>query len=138
MSIQSLVDTVANRVNIDQPLAEKLTGSVFSVLQHSTPEIGEKVFELLPDAKPLAESQDVLAAGSSGFLGVFSGLMDTIAGEKMSALLKAAANLRTSGLSSEQITDAGNQVFLYIRERDPNLVDQLIIAAPSIKEHFGL
>jgi hypothetical protein len=53
-------------------------------------------------------------------------------------LLKAAANLRTSGLSSEQITDAGNQVFLYIRERDPNLVDQLIIAAPSIKEHFGL
>ncbi len=29
MSIQSLVDTVANRVNIDQPLAEKLTGSVF-------------------------------------------------------------------------------------------------------------
>jgi len=137
MSIQSLVDTVANRVNIDQPLAEKLTGSVFSVLQHSTPEIGEKVFELLPDAK-LAESHDVLAAGSSGFLGVFSGLMDTIAGEKMSALLKAAANLRTSGLSSEQITDAGNQVFLYIRERDPNLVDQLIIAAPSIKEHFGL
>jgi hypothetical protein len=80
----------------------------------------------------------VLAAGSGGFLGVFSGLMDTIAGEKMSALLKAAANLRTSGLSSEQITDAGNQVFLYIRERDPNLVDQLIIAAPSIKEHFGL
>jgi len=75
MSIQSLVDTVANRVNIDQPLAEKLTGSVFSVLQHSTPEIGEKVFELLPDAKPLAESHDVLATGSSGFLGVFSKLL---------------------------------------------------------------
>ncbi|GLU25602.1 MULTISPECIES: DUF2267 domain-containing protein [Brucella/Ochrobactrum group] len=138
MSIQSLVDTIAHRVNIDQPLAEKLTGSVFSVLQHTTPEIGQKVFELLPDAKLLAENHDVLAAGSSGIVGVFSGLMGTIAGEKMSALLKGAANLRTSGLSNEQITDAGNQVFLYIRERDPNLVDQLIVAAPSIKEHFRL
>ncbi|ASV83619.1 hypothetical protein CES85_4401 [Ochrobactrum quorumnocens] len=138
MSIQSLIDTVANRVNIEQPLAEKLTGSVFSVLQHSTPEIGEKVFVLLPDAKPLAANHDVLAAGSDGFMGTFSGLMDTFAGEKMSALLKAAASLRSSGLSSEQITDAGNQVFLYIRERDPDLVDQLFIAAPSIKEHFGL
>jgi len=138
MSIQSLVETVAARVNIDQPLAEKLTGSVFSVLQHSTPEIGAKVFELLPDAKPLAETHDVLATGNNGFLGVFSGLMDTIAGQTMSALLKATTNLRLSGLSSEQITDAGNQVFLYIRERDPDLVNQLIIAAPSIKKHFGL
>lgn len=138
MSIQSLIGTVANRVNIDQPLAEKLTGSVFSVLQHSAPEIGEKIFKLLPDAKPLADRYDVLTAESGGVLGLFSGLLNTVAGEKMSALLKAAASLRTSGLSSEQITDAGNQVFQYIRERDPHLVDQLTTAIPSIKEHFGL
>ena len=138
MSIQSLVDTVATQVNIDQALAEKLTGSVFSVLQHSTPEIGEKVFALIPEAKPLAESHDVLLAGTGGIAGIFSGLMDSMAGEKMSALLKASASLRSSGLSSEQITEAGKQVFLYIRERDPYLVDQLITAAPSIKGHFGL
>lgn len=97
-----------------------------------------KVFALIPEAMPLAESHDVLLAGTGGIAGIFSGLMDSMAGEKMSALLKASASLRSSGLSSEQITEAGKQVFLYIRERDPYLVDQLITAAPSIKGHFGL
>ncbi len=140
MSIQSLIDGIAAQINIDPQLAEKLAGSVFSVLQHSAPEIGSKIFALLPDAQQLAANHDVLAAGTSGggIMGALSGLMDNVAGEKMSALLKAAATLRASGLSSEQITDAGSQVIEYVRAHDPQLVEQLVSSVPALKGHFGL
>lgn len=140
MSIQTLIENIATRVNIDAQLAEKLTGSVFSVIQHGAPDISARIFSLIPGAAELAGSHDVLTAGtgSGGIMGALSGLMDNVAGEKMSALLKAAAVLRASGLSSEQITDAGGQVIHYVRDRDPKLVDQLVQNVPALKGHFGL
>jgi len=138
MSVQSLIDSIATKVNIDPQLAEKLAGSVFSVLQHSAPEIGNKIFALLPDAQQLATAHDVLASSTGGIMGALSGLMDNVAGEKMSALLKAAATLRSSGLSSDQITEAGGQVINYVRDHDPKLVDQLVANVPALKGHFGL
>ena len=127
MSVQSLIDSIATKINIDPQLAEKLTGSV-----------GNKIFALLPDAQQLASAHDVLATGTGGIMGAPSGLMDNVAGEKMSALLKAAATLRSSGLSSDQITEAGGQVINYVRDHDPQLVDQLVANVPALKGHFGL
>ncbi|MEJ5021603.1 DUF2267 domain-containing protein [Ochrobactrum vermis] len=138
MSVQSLIDSIATKINIEPQLAEKLAGSVFSVLQHSAPEIGNKIFALLPDAQQLANAHDVLASSTGGIMGALSGLMDNVAGEKMSAVLKAAATLRSNGLSSDQITEAGGQVINYVRGHDPQLVEQLVTNVPALKGHFGL
>lgn len=137
--MQDLIQTIAERINVDPALAEKVAGSIFSVIQHNAPDMASKIFALLPEAQPLAETHNVMAADQNGgLMGALSGLVSSFAGDKMGALVKSATILKGAGLSNDQITQAGEQVINYIRANDPQLVDELTEQIPALKGNFGL
>ena len=53
-------------------------------------------------------------------------------------MVNGVAALKASGLTADQISQAGSQVIGYAREKDPQLVDQLVANVPALKGHFGL
>lgn len=137
--MQDLIQTIAERINVDPALAEKVTGSVFSVIQHSAPDVASKIFAVLPDAQGLADTHNVMASSQGGgLMGALSGLVSSIAGDKMSALVQSATILKGAGLSSDQISQAGEQVINHIRASDPQLIDELIEKVPALKGNLGL
>lgn len=136
--MQDLIQTIAERINVDPALAEKVAGSVFSVMQHSAPDVAAKIFAILPDAQGLADTHNVMTADQGGgLMGALTGLMGNISGDKMGALVKSAAILKNAGLSNDQITQAGEQVMNHIRSSNPQLVDELIAQVPALKGTLG-
>ncbi|GAB1580948.1 DUF2267 domain-containing protein [Phyllobacterium phragmitis] len=142
MAIQSLIDGVAAKANIQPQVAEKVAGIVLSVLQHESPQISAQLFANIPGAQQLATANDVMAQGQSssggGIIGTISNLLGGAMGEKVGALVNGVAALKASGLTEEQINAAGSQVIAYARQTDPQLVDELVQAVPGLKGHFGL
>ncbi|RCS25168.1 DUF2267 domain-containing protein [Phyllobacterium salinisoli] len=141
MSIQTLIDGVAAKANIQPQVAEKVAGIVLSVLQHESPEISGQIFANIPGAQQLATANDVMTQAqqpSSGIIGTISNLLGGAMGEKVGALVNGVAALKASGLTEEQINAAGSQVITYARQTDPQLVNQLVQAVPELRGHFGL
>jgi len=141
MAIQTLIDGVAAKANIQPQVAEKVAGIVLSVLQHESPQISAQIFANMPGAQQLATANDVMAQGQSsggGIIGTISHLLGGATGEKVGALVNGVAALEASGLTEAQINAAGSQVIAYARQTDPQLVDELVQAVPELKGHFGL
>ena len=142
MAIQTLIDNVAAKANIQPQVAEKVAGIVLSVLQHESPQISAQIFANMPGAQQLATANDVMAQGQSsgggGIIGTISNLLGGATGEKVGALVNGVAALEASGLTAAQINAAGSQVIAEARQTDPQLVDELVQAVPELKGHFGL
>ncbi len=141
MPIQDLVDSIATQANLDPQVAEKAAGTVLSVLQHEAPEQAASLFAKIPGATELAQSFDVMASGaqSGGFLSSVTSMLGGAAGEKVGALINGVAALKESGLTVDQIREAGAAVLAHAKESaDPKLVDQLLDSVPGLRGHFGL
>ncbi len=141
MPIQDLVDTIATQANLDPQVAEKAAGTVLSLLQHEAPEQAAMLFGKIPGATELAQSFDVMASGaqSGGFLSSVSNMLGGAAGEKVGALINGVNALRESGLTVDQIREAGAAVLAHAKESaDPKLVDQILDSVPGLRGHFGL
>lgn len=141
MPIQDLVNTIATQANLDPQVAEKAAGTVLSVLQHEAPEQAASLFAKMPGAAQLAQSFDVMAAGnqSGGLISSITGFLSGAAGEKVGALVNGMAALKASGLTVEQIQQAGTAVIAHAKQSaDPQLVDKIVASVPGLKGHFGL
>jgi hypothetical protein len=66
MDVQDIVNTIANKVNIDPLTTEKVVGTILSVLEHEAQGTSaETLFDKLPGSLELAQKYDVMAAGCS-------------------------------------------------------------------------
>lgn len=139
MAIQALIDTVATKANISPQVAEKVSGIVLSIIQHESPQIAAQIFADMPGAQQLATANDVMAQGQSdGILGSITNLLGGNTGQEVGALVNGVAALKASGLTAQQISDAGGQVIASVRETNPQLVNDLVQAVPELQGHFGL
>ncbi|MBP0661813.1 hypothetical protein J8J07_23125, partial [Mycobacterium tuberculosis] len=60
-------------------------------------------------------------------------------GEKVGALVNGMAALKASGLTVEQIQQAGTAVIAHAKQSaDPQLVDKIVASVPGLKGHCGL
>ncbi|MBA8901912.1 hypothetical protein [Phyllobacterium sp. P30BS-XVII] len=140
MPIQDLVNTIATEANLDPQVAEKAAGTVLSVLQHEAPEQAATLFANIPGAAQLAQSFDVMAAGNQlgGLLSSITGFLGGAAGEKVGAIVNGVATLKASGLTVEQIQQAGSAVVAHAKaSADPELIDKIVASVPGLKGHFG-
>jgi hypothetical protein len=146
MNAQDIVDTVSQKLGLDQVVTEKAVGTIFSVLDHEAE--GTRMaefFDSMPGASDLAKRYDVMtpaanSGGSSGgLLGALSSALGSSLGEKTGALVNGISQLRASGLDATQIREAGT---LLIQQAEkaagPDVVNDVIGAVPGLKGHLGL
>ena len=143
MDVQDIVNTIANQVNIDPLTTEKVDGTILSVLQHEAEGTSaETLFAKLPGSLELAQKYDVMAAGAAaggGLLGSLTSALGGALGEKTGALIKGISQLEASGLSLDEIKQAGTALVEQAKvAAGPQAVNQALADVPSLKSHLGL
>ncbi|MHA6643103.1 hypothetical protein [Mesorhizobium sp. A623] len=105
MDVQDIVNTIANKVNIDPLTTEKVVGTILSVLEHEAQGTSaETLFDKLPGSLELAQKYDVMAAGAAsggGLLSSITSALGGVLGEKSGALVNGLSTLQASGLTLE-------------------------------------
>jgi len=139
MSVQSFIDSVALKTGIDPAVAERVAGIMFSVVQHERPDLGARLFDKIPGAEELANANDVMTKNAEGgLLSWVANAANSLAGERIGALLKGLAALKASGLTMEQMKQVGLQALSHVRELDSLLADELKAHFRNVKARFGL
>jgi hypothetical protein len=144
MNLQDIIYTISNKVDIDPMTMEKVVGTIFSVLQHETEGTSaENLFAKLPGSLELARKYDVMAAGAGsgggGLLGSLTSALGGALGEKTGALVNGISALEASGLSLDQIRQAGTELIEQAKAAaGPKAVNQALAQVPSLKSQLGL
>jgi hypothetical protein len=144
MDVQDIINTIANKVNIDPLTTEKVVGTILSVLEHEAEGTSaETFFDKLPGSLELAQKYDVMAAGAAsgggGLLGSLTSALGGVLGEKTGALVNGFAALQASGLSLAEIQQAGTTLIQQAKAAvGPSTVNQILEDVPSLKSHLGL
>ncbi len=143
MNAQDIVNTVANTANIDPQTTEKVVGTIFSVLQHEAAGTSvDQLFAKIPGSTELAQQYDVMAGGASGGGGLLGSLESALGGalgERAGALVNGIAQLKASGLSMDEIWQAGEALVKQAQAAaGPQLTSQVLDQVPSLKGHLGL
>jgi hypothetical protein len=144
MNVQDIIYTVSNKVDIDPTTMEKVVGTIFSVLQHEAEGTSaEDLFAKLPGSLELAQKYDVMAAGAAssggGLLGSLTSALGGALGEKTGALVNGISVLEASGLTLDQIRQAGTVLVEQAKAAaGPAVVDQVLADVPSLKSHLEL
>ncbi len=144
MDAQSIVNTVAEKADLDQAVTEKVVGTIFSVLEHEAEgTTASSFFARIPGADALAQKYDVMAAapagGGGGFLSSLQGALGGVLGEKTGALINGVAALKASGLDMAQIQKAGTTLIQQAQAAaGPQLTNEVLNSVPSLKGHLGL
>ena len=143
MDAHSIVTIVSQKAGLDQTVAEKVVGTIFSVLEHEAE--GTTVssfFAKIPGADALAQKYDVMAAAPAGggsFLSSLQGALGGVLGEKTGALINGLAALKASGLDMAQIQKAGTTLIQQAEAAaGPQLTNEVLDSVPSLKGHLGL
>jgi len=138
LTIESFVDDVARRSNIDPAAAETAVGTILSVIQQEAN--SSKVAQLfghLPGAADLAQKHAVVAGSGSGMGGALSSLAGKVIGADAGIMVAAIAQIEQTGLSMEQIKNIGGGVLSYIKDADPALAKEIGDTIPSLRDHFA-
>lgn len=143
MDVQDIVNTIANKVNIDPLTTEKVVGTILSVIEHEAQGTSaETFFDKLPGSLELAQKYDVMANGAAnggGLLGSLSSALGGMLGEKSEVLVKGIAALEASGLTLAEIQQAGTTLVQQAKVAvGPNTVNQVLDDVPSLKGRLGL
>ena len=106
LTIDSFVDDVAKRSNIDPSAAETAVGTILSVIQQeANSSTVTQLFDHLPGAADLARKHAVVAGSGSGMGGALSGLAGKFMGANAGIMVAAMAQIEQTGLSMDQITE---------------------------------
>jgi hypothetical protein len=106
--IQSFVDAIAVKANIDPEAAETAVGTILSAIQQEgNPAKVTQLFKQLPGAADLAQKRVVVVGSGGGMLGALSGLADKVIGGDAGILVAAMAQIETTNLSVPQIKNIG-------------------------------
>jgi hypothetical protein len=138
-TIQSFVDTIAAKANVEPEAAETAVGTILSVIQQegNSTKVAE-LFKQLPGASELAQKHAVVVGSGGGLLGTLSGVADKVIGGDAGILVAALAQIEATNLSTQQIKNIGTALLAYIKENaNPDLVKQIVDAIPGLRDQFG-
>ncbi len=139
IQVQEIVSAVASSLNVDDATAQSTVGTILSVIDHEA--AGTKVDELfdkIDGARELAQRFDVMAPAASGTGGGLMNMLGSALGERAGALINGVSRLRNSGLTMEQVEQAGTQLFAKAEKAaGPGLVKEITDSVPGLASHFG-
>jgi hypothetical protein len=138
-TIQSFVDTIAAKANVEPEAAETAVGTILSVIQQegNASKVAQ-LFKQLPGAADLAQKHAVVVGSGGGVLGTLSGVADKVLGGDAGILVAAMAQIEATNLSVQQIKNIGTALLAYIKENaNPDLVKQIVDAIPGLRDQFG-
>jgi hypothetical protein len=138
-NIQSFVDQIAAKANVDPGAAETAVGTILFVIQKegSATKVTQ-LFQQLPGAADLAQKYAVVAGSGGGILGTLGGVADKVVGGDAGILLAALAQIEATNLNVSQIKNIGSALLAYLKENaNPELVTQIVEAIPSLRDHFA-
>jgi hypothetical protein len=138
-TIQSFVDEIAAKANIQPDAAETAVGTILFVIQKegNATKVAQ-LFQQLPGATDLAQKHAVVAGSGGGLLGTLSGVADKVVGGDAGILVAALAQIEATNLSMPQIKNIGTALLAYLTENaNPDLVTQIVEAIPSLRDHFA-
>ena len=137
LTIESVVDDVARRSNIDPAAAETAVGTILSVIrQEGDPTKVTKLFDLLPGASELAQKHAVAAGAGSGIGGALSSLAGKFVGADAGLVVAAIAQIEQTGLTLQQAKDVGGGLLSYVSDLDPALAKEIFDKVPGLREHL--
>ena len=139
IAAQDIVDQVATRLGLDRAAAETTVGTILSVIDHEAEGTQvEALFDKMPGARDLAQRYDVMAPDPNAGGGGFMDMLGSALSEKAGALLHGVSRLKKSGLSVEQIRQAGEQFFQQAEAAaGPGLVKEIADSVPGMASHLG-
>lgn len=139
MNVETIVDAVANTLNIDPVTAGKAVGTIFSILEHEAGPQATDIIAKIDGAGQLATQNDVDdAPAPGGLLGSIGSALGGVMGDKAGALVKGMAQLQSLGLDLSQIAGAGRSILQHARQAaGPNAVNNLLDQVPALKSHLG-
>ncbi|OQM77368.1 hypothetical protein [Manganibacter manganicus] len=144
MNAQEIIDTISAKVGLDQATTERTAGIIFSVFQHEAEGTGvAELFARIPGAETLAQQYDVMANANAntggGLIGSLESALGSALGEKAGALINGLSQLKSSGLSLDQIQQAGTVLVQQAEEAaGPDITNKVLDSVPSLKGHLGL
>jgi hypothetical protein len=122
--MQELIARIAQAAGIDAALAEKAIGIILGFLQKEGPT--EQVTALIGQ---MPGAEDVIAAASGGG-GLFGGL-----GSMMGGVMGLGSQLMGAGLSMDQISTVGKELFAYGRENvGEDTMGAIVGAIPGLSQ----
>jgi hypothetical protein len=143
MNAQDIISAVSAKTGLDQATTERTAGIIFSVIQHEAEGTGAAdLFAKIPGAAELAQQYDVMASantGGGGLLGSLGSALGGALGEKAGALINGLSQLKSSGLSLDQIQQAGTVLIQQTQAAaGPDVTNKVLDSVPSLKSHLGL
>jgi hypothetical protein len=137
-TIQSFVDTIAAKANIDPAAAETAVGTILSTIQQEgdAATVGQ-LFDEIPGAADLAQKHAVVVGAGTGVVGSLSGMASKLMGAKAGVLVAALAQIEETNLNAQQIKNIGAALLSYLQENAPGLAKQVFDQVPGLHDHFG-
>jgi hypothetical protein len=139
ITAQDIVDQVATRLGLDQAAAENAVGTILSVIDHEAEGTSvDSLFDKIPGARDLAQRYDVMAPDPKAGGGGLMDMLGSALGEKAGALLHGISRLKASGLSIEQVEQAGQQFFRQAEAAaGPDLMKEIKDQVPGMASRLG-
>ena len=138
LMIDSFIDDVAKRSNIDPAAAETAVGTILSVIQQeANSSTVTQLFDHLPGAADLAQKHAVVVGSGAGVGGALSSLAGKFMGANAGIMVAAMTQIEQTGLSMDQIKNIGGGLLSYIKDADPALAKQIGDAVPALRDHLA-
>ena len=137
ITIESFVDDVAKRSNIDPAAAETAVGTILSVIQQEgNPSKVAELFSDLPGAADLAQKHPVVSGSGGGVGGALSSLAGKFIGSDAGVMVAAVTQIEQTGLTLQQIKNIGAGLVSYLEDANPTLAKEILDKVPSLREHL--
>lgn len=138
LTIESFVDDIARRSNIDPAAAETAVGTILSVIQQEAdPSKVSQLFGHLPGAADLAQKHPVVVGSGAGIGGALSGLVGKMIGADAGVMVAAVNQIEQTGLTLQQIKNIGGGLLSYIKDVDPALAKEISDTVPGLRDHLA-
>jgi hypothetical protein len=135
LTIESFVDDVARRSNIDPAAAETTVGTILSVKEGNPSKVA-KLFSDLPGAADLAQKHPVVSGSGGGVGGALSSLAGKFIGADVGIMVAAVAQIEQTGLSLQQIKNVSAGLVSYLEDANLTLAKEILDRVPGLREHL--
>ena len=139
--MEELISRVSSAAGIDSSTAQSAIGMILGFLQKEGPAgpVGQ-LMGMIPGAQDAANAAGSAApaAGGGGLMGTITGMLGGLMGGSGSAaggVMGLASQLSSTGMSMDQMQNAGKAVFAYAQEKGgPGLIGQISSAVPGLSQ----
>ena len=125
-TIESFVDDIAKRSNIDPAAAETAVGTILSViLQEGKLQRYRSSSTICPVRQNWLKSIPVVPGSGAGIGGTLSGLAGKLIGADAGVMVAALAQIEQTGLSMQQVKNIGGGLLSYIEDVNTALAKEI-------------